>query len=211
MSATCPHCSAEIERLPGFVPDATLKERLKKQGEAKDAEIALLKQRATELDTKATEYDALKSQFETLQKEHTSFTTRATHTEALRTAGLNPEFLPSVEALHNSAMASLDEGERTTLVEWLEGAGREHPLLAPHFAAGAAPAGSGQPSGQASPPSPPRPRIPPEGGQPPPVGSARMTPDQTRAYFNSEQFQRLPRAEKDAKIAELRAAVNPGA
>ena len=42
MGANCPHCSEEIDKLSGFVPESTLRDRLKTQGEAKDAEIGAL-------------------------------------------------------------------------------------------------------------------------------------------------------------------------
>lgn len=222
MAANCPHCNEPIEKLTGFVPEATLRERLKNQAAAKDAEITALSSRLTELEGKTTGYDAIVGERDTLKAELTGLRQRGERTAALAELKLDAGLLEHVEVLYNSAVAGQDEPP--DFKTWLGEQGKAHPLLAPHVgragaagaggtgagagagagtgagaaSGGAGGAGAGAGAGSAS-------RLPDTAPGSDPAGpGGKMTPEQVRAYFASAEYAALPRDAKKAKIAELK-------
>ena len=206
MAAQCPHCSQEIEKLSGFVPDATLRERLKAQGEAKQAEIDALTTEVTGLRSKASNFDAIVAERDQFRDELTGLRQREERLGALDGHELDRSLLPHVEVLYASATAGQDEPQ--AFDAWLEEHGKAHPLLAPHV---------GKEDGSAVRPvlrtrttrTPPRrePRRP--NGRPSsprgPAGSSR--PTTSGATSLGPSFQALDADAKRAKIAELKAQV----
>lgn len=186
----CPHCAADIASLEGFVPQAKLEERLK----AKDGEIKALRESVTGLQGAAKEHGELKAERDRLAAELGSFKTRTERTEALRSAKLKPELLPSMEAIYASEISGLEEDKRPAFSDWLSGPAREHVLLAPHFAA---------PAATGAPPQQQRTAPPPSAGGEPPAGASRLSPAQVQQYFNSPEYKALPTEARAAKRAEL--------
>jgi hypothetical protein len=202
----CPHCSEEITTpLTGFVAESTLRERLKGQATAKDAEIAVLSARVTELDGKTTGYDAIVAERDKLKAEAEGAKKRGERTAKLAELKLKPELLDHVEVLYNSAQAGAEAPKE--FAAWLAEDAKAHPLLAPHFGAVTT---TPVTTTTTTTPANKLPVTPP-GGDPPGPGG-KMTPDQVRAYFASPEYQALDRKAKVAKIAELKGHVpEPGA
>lgn len=208
--ASCPHCNETIEKLSGFVPEATLKERLKNQAAAKDGEITALTSRVTELEGRTEGHDAIVTERDSLKSELSGLKQRGERTAALAELKLDAGLLEHVEVLYNSAIAGQDEPP--DFKPWLEEHGKVHPLLAPHLgkagaststATGAAGAAGAAGATGAN-------KLPDTGAGADPSGpGGKMTPDQLRTYFASPEYAALDRDGKKAKIAELKGQVNP--
>lgn len=215
MPASCPHCSAEITSLPGFVSQEKLQERLN----AKTAENNALKAQIEKNAAAVSGYETAAAELAKLKAEVEGARARDARVAALRTAGLDEGLLDHVALLFDSAAAS-EEG--LDFAAWLaeDGAARSHPLLAPHFrapadaagasaaqaqgkAAGAAGAfAAGQTAAAAQ-------RTGAAGATPAGPTKGR-TPEQLAQYFASAAYKSLPNDQKSAMIAKLKAETEGG-
>lgn len=205
MGANCPHCSEAISSLPGFVTQETLEQRL----EAKNGEIGALKTALSTAKSKADGFDAVVAERDGLRAEITKRDERASRTEAMQAAELDPALLDHVELLYQSATAGL--ADAPTLADWLATDAKEHPLLADKFGKPAAPtAAAPEASTPQARPNLNGPNLNPNvnanAGDPPPPGG-RMSPSDVAAYFNSAEYRALSNQDKRAKIAELQGQV----
>lgn len=195
MPAACPHCAAEITALPGFVPQATLEERIKGAKDALIKENALLKGRIGELEPLAEAGTKAVKELEQVK-------TRGARTAALQAAGLSVDLLEHLEMLHASASAgSEDPVEFDAWLQADDGA-RAHPLLRPHFSA---PPAASPPAAAAKPPAA---KLPADTGRAPSVGHQKLTPADVQAELAKFDL-RDPkqREQRAARMAELQAQV----
>lgn len=215
----CPHCQEEITTpISGFVSEATLKERLKGQAAAKDAEITALSTRVTELEGKTTGHDAIVQERDRLKSEVEGMKRKGERTSKLTEAKLDAALLDHVEVLYNSSQAGAETPKAFEV--WLAEDAAKHPLLAPHFGkagttgagtgTGTKPAGTTAGTGTGTGTGTNKLPDTPAGSDPAGPGG-KMTPEQLRTYFGSAEFQGLDRAKKKEKIAELKGQVpSPG-
>jgi hypothetical protein len=219
MPASCPHCSAEITSLTGFVPQEKMQERLN----AKTAENNALKAQIEKNAAAVNGYEATVAELTKLKAEVEGARAREGRVAALRASGLDEGLLDHVALLFDSAAAS-EEG--LDFATWLaeDGAARSHPLLAPHFrapadAAGAtgAAAGAGQGktagafgSAAAAGQQAAAAQRTGAAGATPAGPTKGRTPEQLAAYFASPAYKALPSAEKTAMIAKLKAETEGG-
>lgn len=189
MGASCPKCNAEIESLPGFVPQSVLEERLKNAKAPLLAENALLKGKVTEL-------EPLAAQAATAAKELESLKTRGVRTEAMKAAGVAPDLLEHFETMYASAAASSEEP--VEFAAWLtaDTGAKAHPLLKLAFGAPQAAAGA--------PPKPPGAKPPADTGKAPAGGMAKITPADVAAELGRFDL-RDPkqREQRNARMLEL--------
>lgn len=207
--ASCPHCSENIESLSGFVPQATLEARLK----AKSDETKLIADALKEAKVKASGYDAIVMERDTLKGEITKRDEHSTRTTAMTEAGLDPSLLASVETLYASAIIGQDEPQ--SLADWLSGDAKEHPLLADRFGK---PPGDQPPANPLDPtkpnlnviPTAPGPNLNPQAptGQDPPPPGGKISGGDIQRYFASAEYNALPPAEKRVKMQEVQASWN---
>ena len=182
---SCPHCSEAIEKLEGFVPQATLESRIN----AKKEENRLLRDRVSVLETQTEGHSAIVAERDGFLQELNGMRQHASRTSALSEAGLDASLLDSVEILYNSA------GTEETMAEWLAGDGQAHPLLSPHF------------GGTVAPPATPAPNTIPatsEGTIPAGAPRGKRTPDDVNAYAASSSYRNLSSADKRAWIANAK-------
>lgn len=203
MGAKCPHCSEEIDKLSGFVPESTLRDRLKAQGEAKDAEIGALTSEVQTLRSKASSFDALAAERDQFRDELAGLRQREERLGALDVSKLDRSLLPHVEVLYQSATAGDEQPQ--AFDAWLEEHGKAHPLLAPHVGKAAS-----TPSSTLPETTPPR-TAPTEQPTEQPAGpGGKITPADLRRYFAGPEFQAMDVATKRAKLAELKAHASSG-
>jgi hypothetical protein len=208
--ANCPHCSVDIESLPGFVSQEKLEERLK----AKSGEIDILKTSLSTAQAKAQGFAGLTLELSQLKEANTARDQAQVRGTAMTEAGLDPSLLPHVEALYSSATSGM--AEKPTLSDWLAKDGKEHPILSPHFgappAAGTPPALGTPPAGTPPVGTPPAPNLNPQTilGAKPPAPPATGVPSaaDVQKYFQSPEFKAMPRDAQKAKFAEVQAQVN---
>jgi hypothetical protein len=209
MAANCPHCNEEIAGLQGFVPQEKLEERLERQKakhaeaiQAIRAESSALKERLAEAVAQSQGFDSVVKERDAVKAELAQLVTRNERLAALGEYELDPGLLASVELIYNSETAGQDEAP--AFGEWLEKA-KDHPLLAPHFAAKPAEAApAAEPQAQA-PKAPAENRNPADLGAPAGLPGAKQDAAALAAYFDSREFKALPAEQQDAKLAELEA------
>jgi hypothetical protein len=222
MAAKCPHCSAAIESLSGFVPQADLEARLKE----KNTKVDELTRQINELTPKAAGYDTVNTALATAQRDLT--TAREDFALATKHGIKDPLVLAGLRAVHAATMAALPEDKRVPLDGWVEGDGRAHPFVAPVLAPSAAPpaasAAPGAPVPVVTPPAAPAappPAVaapaaavtPPANQLPavntnavtPPAQTAKLTPEQLAAHFASPAYLALKPEERRAERARLEA------
>lgn len=217
MAANCPHCTKPIESLSGFVSQADLEARLKE----KNTQIQTLTTQVTELTPKAQSFDTVNTALANAQRDLT--TAREDFSLATKHGIKDPVTLAGLRAVHGVAMAALPEDKRVGLDGWLDGDGRQHPLVAPVLAAPAAPAAPAtqapatqQPAAPAAPapaaaPVVAAPAAPAPNNLPnvnvnvvtPPTQQTKLTPAQLAEYFKSPAYLALPKEQRAAKRAEL--------
>lgn len=217
MAANCPHCSKPIESLSGFISQADHVARLNaKQTQIDEITGKLTAAEAAAQAAPATAAELAKARAELAQvREDMPLVQR----------GYDARALAALRAVHSVETAALDEGKRPAFAAWLEGDGKDNPLVSayasrlaapaqsaaapvPATAAPPAPAPVAAPPAQAAPPAPAA--LPNQlpavsaGAVTPPPASGRMTPEQVQAYLRSPAYLALKPADKQAKIAELR-------
>lgn len=139
--AKCPHCSESIDSLSGFIKQEDLESRLNTQKDAhstalgaKETEITMLKGSVSDLTSKASNYDAVASERDTLKGE--IVTIRDTHARqgALAQIGVtDPKVIQGFEAIHASITAGMPEADRPGFIEFDKWGAKDHPLLAANF------------------------------------------------------------------------------
>lgn len=203
--ADCPHCSVAIESLPGFVPQATLEERLKTQRTAKDGEISVLKSALEVSNSKASGFDAIVQERDTLKGDIAKRDMQTERSAAMSKAGLDGALLESVELLHTSATAGQDEPQ--SFADWLEADGKTHPLLSSHFGK------PGEPTTTTTTTTTPN-LNGPNGNpdingdtRPPAAPQGRITPDDVRTYLSSPEYNAMNAEDRRTKLAELKGNV----
>jgi hypothetical protein len=214
MAANCPHCSEEITGLQGFVTQEKLEERLERQKgkhaeaiQAIRAESSALKERLAEAVAQSQGFDSVVKERDAVKAELAQLVTRNERLAALNGYELDPGLLPSVELIYNSETAGQDEAP--AFGEWLDKA-KDHPLLAPHFAAKPAEAPAAEPqapaqTAQTAQTAPAENRNPADLGAPAGLPGAKQDAAALAAYFDSREFKALPVDQQDAKLAELEA------
>lgn len=207
--ASCPHCSVDIDSLSGFVPQATLEARLK----TKSDENKLMADALKEAKVKASGYDAIVTERDTLKGEITKRDEHTTRTTAMTEARLDPSLLASVETLYTSAIAGQDEPQ--SLADWLSGDAREHPLLADRFGKATGEQPQANPLDPTKPnlnviPTAPAPNLNPQAptGQDPPPPGGKISSGDIQRYFASAEYTALSSEDRRAKMSEVQAAWN---
>jgi hypothetical protein len=227
MAANCPHCSKPIESLSGFVPQDEHQRRINE----KQSRVTALEQEVATLTPKAQGYDATTAELTRARGELAI----AQENLTLAPRGYDARALAGLRAVHAAEMAAVEESKRTPFAGWLDGEGKEHPVVAAYAAKVSAPAAAAPavvaPAPGANPAAPPNPAAPAQVAAPavpapvpapaapavnqlpgvnngtvtPPVSQVRMTPAQLDAYFASAEFKALPKDQRDAKFRELNA------
>lgn len=193
--ASCPHCS---EAIPGFVTRDTLKEQLK----AKDDAAALL---TAELTKARGELEGV-ADIRKAHEEATAKIAKMERTALLTSKGItDPAIIETMEILHKAKTAGAEEP--VPFEDFEAWGATTNPLLAKLFA------GAGGSEQEKPPEGSPPPRVPPNlptndanAGEPPPK-QGKPTPAQIQARFRDPAFQALPREERQAEIAALKAQV----
>jgi hypothetical protein len=198
MAAKCPHCSAAIESLSGFVPQADLEARLKE----KNTKVDELTRQINELTPKAAGYDTVNTALATAQRDLT--TAREDFALATKHGIKDPLVLAGLRAVHAATMAALPEDKRVPLDGWVEGDGRAHPFVAPVLAPSAAPPAVAAPAAAVTPPANQLPAVN-TNAVTPPAQTAKLTPEQLAAHFASPAYLALKPEERRAERARLEA------
>lgn len=190
--AACPHCSVDV---PGMMTREAHKENVKPHTD-------MIKRLEAELGTARTEVTAA-SQYKVERDEARKELGKAHRTSLLTSKGItDADVIETMEMIHASKSAAMDE---PVAFEDFEAWGATtHTLLASHFAA---------PSVPGEVPAVPPVRVPPklptsdQSAVVPPAPQGKPTPAQVQALFSSPEFQALPRDQRDAKVAEIKAQV----
>ena len=141
MAANCPHCSKPIESLSGFVPQAELERRLNE----KNTKVAELDAKIAELTPKAAGYDTVSAELSRARQE--AAVAREDLTLAAR--GLtDPKKIAALRAIYTAETAGIEESKRPAFSAYLDGDGKEHPVVSMVLATTAAPP-QGAPAAQA--------------------------------------------------------------
>ncbi len=199
--AKCPHCSEAIESLPGFLPQADLEERLKKQRDPLKLEITALTTEVVELRPKASSYDAVVLERNGLQGQIDSRTQKDARTTLFVEHKVDPGLIGDFETMHASSQVGVADDAKKTFEDWVATDAKSHVLLSPHYGADTPPpppdpnAGSGQNG---------LPPTPPGHAPPPPPHSGKYTNVDIQAIFASPAYQALDSAGKRAKMAEMK-------
>jgi hypothetical protein len=199
MSATCPHCKAELGS--GFVTQDHLEERIRTAGKnARDDADGARKERDA-MKAKADAHDGLAK----ANGELTAQLTRATRSVTLAARGItNPKAIRGFERAYEDHVG--EEGAKAEAFEsWLDGSAGEDPLLAPLLstsaAAGTGTGGSGAASGPKD--QPKGLPNPDHGAKAPPAKGGKMTSDQLRAHYSSPAYRALTPEKQREERARL--------
>lgn len=200
----CPHCQAEITTLSGFITQGAHEARMKTLGEGKAAEVAALTAKVRETSAKASGYDAVVAERDSLKQANEARGLRDERTTQLREAGVDVALLEQVEQVYGWSQSGLTEADQKPYSQWVTEDAAAHVLLSSHFSGTPPPVVDGAPP----PPGPPAgdgvPRIPPStGSPPPPPSSGKITEQDLANYMASPAYQNLPTStEKRAKMTE---------
>jgi hypothetical protein len=219
MAAKCPHCSAAIESLSGFVPQADLEARLKE----KNTKVDELTRQVADLTPKATGYDAMTADLARARQEAAV----AREDLGLAARGLtDPKKIAALRAIHGAEMSGVEESKRVSFAPWLDtDDAKQHPVVGMVLTPVAAlPAAPGAPVPVVTPPAAPAappPAVaapaaavtPPANQLPavntnavtPPAQTAKLTPEQLAAHFASPAYLALKPEERKAERARLEA------
>ena len=200
--SSCPHCSEAIESLPGFVSQSKLEARLSGLKEGKDAEIAALSARVSEYGAKASGYDAVVAERDSLKTASTARDLRDDRVAILTSRGVDPAHLADLEQVYGWSQNGVAEDAQKDWPTWIaeDAAGNVLSQRIMEGSTGAPPVMHAAPA-----PVAPRPNlIPPVNGTtPPPPSGAQITPQDVATWMASAAYQNLPSsAEKRAKMAE---------
>jgi len=195
----CPHCSKDIE---GAIP----KERLDQKQTALDAKNAAeveYQKTIAALQQQLGEVSGLRDQYTALQKTHTELSQRTERRDAMRGLGLSESLEDGLRTFYESAQAGKEGDERRAWGEWLsaDDGARANPILAPHFSGAAAAPAETNGTPAAAPAANPLPVS--TGARPPGTSTAKMSPQQIRAYFQSPGFRALTPDKQKETLAEL--------
>jgi hypothetical protein len=221
MAAKCPHCSAAIESLSGFVPQADLEARLKE----KNTKVDELTRQVADLTPKATGYDAMTADLARARQEAAV----AREDLGLAARGLtDPKKIAALRAIHGAEMSGVEESKRVSFAPWLDtDDAKQHPVVGMVLTpAAAAPAAPGAPVPVVTPPAAPAapppavaaPAAPAVAAPPanqlpavntnavtPPTNTPQLTPAQLAAHFASPAYLALKPEERRAERARLEA------
>lgn len=198
----CPHCQAEITSLSGFIAQGDLESRLKSLKEGKNSEIAALTARVSEYGAKASGYDAVVAERDSLKQANEARGLRDERTTLLAAASVDPALLSEIEQVYSWSQNGVADDAKKPFEQWFGDDAASHVLLSPHFSA-APPAGTPPPPG-APPAGDGINRVPPSGGAPPPPpSSGKITEQDLANYMASPAYQNLSTStEKRAKMTE---------
>lgn len=198
----CPHCQVEITSLSGFIAQADLESRLKSLKEGKNSEIAALTARVSEYGAKASGYDAVVAERDSLKQANEARGLRDERTTLLAAASVDPALLSEIEQVYSWSQNGVADDAKKPFEQWFGDDAASHVLLSPHF--NAAPVGNAAPPPSAPPVGDGVNRVPPSRGAPPPPPSGGKITEQDLAnYMASPAYQNLPTStEKRAKMTE---------
>lgn len=206
MSFKCPGCDAVHEKVPGYVSQDKMTERLA----AKGTEIAALKDRVRELEPLASNSEAIALERDQLKGRISDMEAASQVDAAFSAAKVAPAARDGFKAIYDSAMAGKDEADRQPFHEWVGSEeARGHVLLKGHYdqADGAAPASTPA----AAPATPTSPVVNTDtGGDPPNTNPQPIGAQALQDYFASEAYTALPREKRTEVRTSLRAQFKAG-
>lgn len=189
MPFKCPNCDAEHSKVPGYVAQEVLTDRLK----AKSEENARLSARVAELEPAATAAEELRRERDEARKEAAAVKEAGANAEAFRAIGVeSAELQAAFKVVYDSAMAGVDEAERVPMSEWVKGdEARGHVLLRNHYTASAPTTPAEAPAQRAA---PTRRAVDTEAGASdgPPSNARPPTPAELMAVMNDARYKALP-------------------
>lgn len=201
MPFTCPNCSTTHEKVPGYVAQEVLTQRLK----AKTEEVTRLTQRVASLEASGKEASALQAELDAARTELTQIREAATVKEAFNAhnIGDDAELRDSFRAIYTSQMTTFEGDEKPSFAEWLgSDDAKNHVLLRSHYAAPAQAAPAADPAAPAAPPRP-KPANPNATVAPTPAASSQgVTAAELMGVFQSPAYKALPFDQRKALRAQ---------
>ena len=197
MSFKCPNCDTVHDKVPGYVSQEKLQERIN----AKTEEINTLTARVKALESDAADLPAIRAERDRLTGELAALQEAGTISEAFRAQGIaeDENLRGSFRTIYNSAMAGVAEDERTSFVDWLASdAAKGHVLLKAHYGDPSAPPAPVDPN--APKPAPKAPVVNTSAGvvEPPAAATTKITPGDLGAVFESAAYKALPHEKRKA-------------